>query len=80
MSETSRRRERFVELAESRVTKALDTLRLVGNLSNRANYEYDESDVRQIVRALEDGIADVKRRFKASEKADVTQFKLSKSA
>jgi hypothetical protein len=47
------RRERFVGLAEARVRKAAQVLRLIGNLSNRHNYEYTAGDVQEIISALE---------------------------
>ena len=46
-------RERFVRLAEARVTKVRQTLRLIGNLSNRHNYEYTDEDVKDIISALD---------------------------
>lgn len=39
------KRERFIKVAETRVTKILDMLRLLKNCSNRNNYEYTEGDV-----------------------------------
>lgn len=39
MSEKRDARERFVELANKRVTKTIKDLRLVGNLSNQANLQ-----------------------------------------
>lgn len=69
-------RERFVALAEKRVNKALQSMRLVGNLFNRNNYSYTEREARQIVRTLEDQLRDVKRRFnEAAEKN--RQFRLN---
>ena len=40
------KREKFVKLAEARVSKALKELQLIGNLSNRSAYEYSEEDVK----------------------------------
>src|SRR5687767_12219502 len=57
------RRERFVALAEARTDKALSAIRLLGNLSNKSNYEYSESDVAQIVRALEVEVRALKAKF-----------------
>jgi hypothetical protein len=59
-------RQKFIELAEKRVTKALNHIRLIGNLSNRSNYDYTEEDARKIYRALRDAIEEVKRRFDRS--------------
>lgn len=57
------KRHKFEELAEKRVTKAIKDLRLIGNLSNRNNYSFDEGDVRKIIKALDDEIKALKGRF-----------------
>lgn len=57
------KRKKFIELAEKRMTKALYSIRLVGNLSNKTNYDYSEADVRKMTKALEDEIKDLRRRF-----------------
>ena len=59
----SNKRENFVRLAESRVNKALKDLQLVGNLSNRTNYEYTDSDVRKIFKALQQALDNAKQRY-----------------
>ena len=46
-------RDRFVRLAESRVNKAIKSIRLIGNLSNKNNYSYTDKDAKQIIRALD---------------------------
>lgn len=66
------RSEAFRRLAKSRVSKALDDLRLIGNLSNRSSYEYTQAEVDKIFEALEEGIADCKKRFSVSMKRDFT--------
>ena len=72
----SKSREKFVELAEKRVTKTLKDIRLIGNLSNKSNYAYTDSDVKKIHGTLKRALDDMKLRFesKGSEKADL--FKL----
>jgi ABC-type Fe3+-hydroxamate transport system substrate-binding protein len=69
-------RTKFVELAEKRVTRALNDIRLIGNLSNRSNYTYTDDDARKIYKALRDAVEEVRNRFerKGGEKAAV--FKL----
>lgn len=47
------KRAKFVELATNRVNRTIKNMRLIGNLSNRAAYEYTEDDTRKIVRALQ---------------------------
>ena len=46
------KQEKFTRLANQRVNKAMDQLRLVGNLGNRAAYDYTEEDAKKIVKAL----------------------------
>lgn len=57
------KRKKFVELAEARVTRAISQIRLVGNLSNRSAYEFNDEDVRKIFRALQKEIDTAKSRF-----------------
>lgn len=61
MEET--RKERFKRLATTRTSAVLDKLRLLGNLSNRANYDYSEEDVKKIFSAVDFQFRDVKTRF-----------------
>jgi hypothetical protein len=50
---------------------------LIGNLSNRSNYDYTESDVTKIFKALEDEITDSRKRFDlAAKKQGGTRFVL----
>lgn len=61
MSET--KRERFVRLAEARTNKILEMMRLLGNCSSKANYEYTDDDIKQIFSALEKELKNTKNRF-----------------
>lgn len=72
------RRERFVALAEARTDKALNAIRLLGNLSNRSNYDFTESDVTQIVRALESELKELKANFADATTGRHNSFKLRK--
>lgn len=56
-------RERFVELAEKRVTRAIKDLNLIGNLSNKSNYSYSEEDVDIIIKTLQKELNRTKERF-----------------
>jgi hypothetical protein len=56
-------RQKFVDLANKRVSKALQTIQLIGNLSNRSNYDFTNDDVAKIFRALQEEIAACKKRF-----------------
>ena len=61
MSET--KRERFVRLAEARTNKILEMMSLLGNCSNKANYEYTDDDIKQIFSVLERELKNTKNRF-----------------
>lgn len=61
-------REKFVKLAEMRVNKALKAIQLIGNLSNRSNYDYTDADITKIFRVLSDELSNCKRRFDQSRK------------
>jgi hypothetical protein len=74
---TEARREKFVELAEKRVSRAIKDIRLIGNLSNKGNYSYTEADVRKIMRALGDEIKGLKARFETGGGESTAPFKLS---
>lgn len=69
-------RERFVSLANSRVTAAINQIRLVGNLSNRKNYEYSAEDVAKITRTLQRELDEMKAKFKGEEKNGTSAFSL----
>ena len=57
------KRQRFVQLAEARVTRAIKDIRLIGNLSNRSAYTYSDDDVRRIFRALHRELDSAKAKF-----------------
>jgi hypothetical protein len=70
------KRDKFVELAVKRVTRAIKDMRLVGNLSNRSAYEYSEDDVKKIVRALQKEVDTVKARFSENGSGSDADFSL----
>lgn len=59
----ARTREKFVELAEKRVTRAIKDIRLVGNLSNKTNYVYTQKDAEKIISALEKEVKLLRMKF-----------------
>ena len=71
MSDQRRRRrkegeskeDRFRRLMASRVARLEDDLRLIGNLSNRAHYDWDEEEVRDIFMRLGSRLNEAKERF-----------------
>ena len=75
-TKTSVKRAKFLELAQKRMTNALHDIRLVGNLSNRTAYEYSEKDVQKMIKALEDGVSDLKKRFRNPASTGRIEFKI----
>jgi hypothetical protein len=61
-------RAKFVELAKKRVSKALKDIQLIGNLSNRSNYDYTEEDVAKIIKALSDEVSACRKKFEVAVK------------
>lgn len=66
------KRERFIKIAENRTNNIINTLRLLGNCSNKNNYEYTEEQIKQIFSAIESELKTVKAKFEKKE----TKFKL----
>ena len=71
----SEKRERFVRVAESRTNKIIEMIRLLGNCSNKSNYEYDEKDIVRIYDAIKKELNDSQAKFKINCKKNV-DFKL----
>ena len=67
---------KFVELAEKRVNKALESLRLVGNLANKANYEYSPEDAKKILAALQSELTAVRSKFLNEHSGPDKKFRL----
>lgn len=67
------RNEKFKRLAEKRTNAVLEQLRILGNLSNKANYDYSPEEVRKIFSAIDSQLRTVKARFSDSKKR---KFKL----
>lgn len=67
------KRERFIDLGETRVKKAAQMLRLIGNLSNQTNYAYSEKDAQKIISALESEIKLLRAKFQAGLRKGATE-------
>jgi hypothetical protein len=74
MSE-SKKREKFEELAEKRVTETIKKIRLIGNLSNRNNYDYTDQHVKQILSTLEEELKILRAKFSEVDRDKVSTFK-----
>jgi len=60
---TETRQERFKRLAIYRTNAILDKLRILGNLSNKTNYDYTENEINKIFYAIDSQLRGVKARF-----------------
>jgi hypothetical protein len=76
MKADSDKRVKFVKLAEGRVHAALTAIRKIGNLANRRSYEFDEADVKKIMKALRDAMAEAERKFDPAGSPGAKTFKL----
>lgn len=71
-----KKESKFKELAAKRVNKAIDTLRLVGNLSNSNNYSYSNEDVKKILSTIDLEVKNLKLRFLNETKRQDNKFTL----
>lgn len=69
------KRDRFVRIAEARVNKILSMMSLLGNCSNRNNYEYSQEDVKAIISTLEKELEVLKKKFEGEVEKN-TKFRL----
>jgi len=69
-------RQKFVRLATKRMNKALKSIQLIGNLSNRSNYEFSERDVEKMFSALASQLKTCRERFQSSGPKGGTGFTL----
>ena len=76
MKSNETKRERFVRLAETRTNKIIDMLRLIGNCSNRNNYDYTEEDVKKIFNAIDREVRMAKSKFNGTNEQDNERFSL----
>jgi len=56
------RKERFTRLAEKRVNKAIDLIRIIGNLSSQ-QYEFTTEQIEKIIVALKAAIEELEEKF-----------------
>ena len=74
--ENSYKRKNFARIAEKRTIRALEAIRVIGNLSNRSNYDFTEKDVIQIKIALNREVSNMARRFSDSNSDARAEFRL----
>ena len=67
--------ENFRKLAKSRVNRAINMIRLIANLGNKAHYDYTSEQARKVVNALQSEVSNVKIKFN-SKKRGTEEFTL----
>jgi hypothetical protein len=70
------KRKKFVDLAEARVNRAIKDIRLIGNLANKAAYDYSDEDSKRIFRALQKELDSAKSRFTGDAGGKDSEFRL----
>lgn len=65
---TMEKKERFKRVAENRTNRIIESIRLLGNCSNKSNYEYSEEDVKKIFSAIESELKETKQKYQAKTK------------
>jgi ribosomal protein L7/L12 len=75
-SRSTSKREKFVELAESRTSNAIKAIRVIAKLGNKSAYEFSEADVKKIAGALSKEIEALKARMLTTGGKEDVEFKL----
>lgn len=68
MATMQEKSERFKRVAEKRTNRIIESIRLLGNCSNKSNYEYEDEDVKKIFNAIEAELKDTKQKYQSKEK------------
>jgi len=67
--------DKFKELARSRVNRAINMIRLIANLGNKAHYDYTSDQAKKIINVLQSEVSNVKVKFN-SKKRGTEEFTL----
>ena len=69
------KRMRFETVAAKRVQKALDAIESLSKCANRTNYEYNEADVRKLLKVIREKVAILELAFKQQGSKGQNEFK-----
>lgn len=72
------KREKFEELAEKRMNDLVKKLQLLGNLSNRSNYDYTDDHVKQIITTLKQEVGLLEEKFFIANRNSGSTFRFKK--
>ena len=70
------KREKFVELAQSRTKNAIKAIRIIGKLGNKNAYEFTDADVKKIASALNREVEAMKNRMSQTGGKETVDFTL----
>ena len=70
MSTEQEKIDRFKKIATNRTNKILKDIQLLGNCSNKSNYEYTDEDVKKIFAAIDEELKAVKVKIKKKKRKD----------
>lgn len=65
----------FIRIAEARTNKIIETIMLLGNLSNTSYYEYTPEQIDAIFSAIQEELDNQKKRF-SEKKSKKNKFRL----
>ena len=60
------KKDRFVRIGEARTNRVLEKIRLLGNCSNKNNYEYSEDDIKKIFSVIDKELRICKNKFNSN--------------
>ena len=63
----NRKADRFIRIAEKRTQRVLESLRLVGQCSNKRIYEYSDEQVNKIFREIRYYVRETEQSFKGTK-------------
>lgn len=69
------KKQKFKELAEGRVNRAISMIRLISNLGNKHHYDYTPEQAKKIISTLQIEIKNVQAKFN-SKKRNIEDFTL----
>lgn len=70
------KRNKFKELAEKRVNKTISLIKLIGNLSRKSAYKYDENDIAIMKKAINKELNITWSKFNSGSKnSDTDKFR-----
>jgi ribosomal protein L7/L12 len=70
------KREKFVELAQSRTKNAIKAIRVIAKLGNKNAYDFTETDVKKIATALQKEVEALKARMASKGSRETIEFEL----